>query len=150
MIKKDPGEIIRLLINIIAFVIFLVFGIQQINASTDLAGSTSEEALELLETTHFDLVILMAGMDRDAPIILSEQIRERNESLPIYLLLNRKSEIKYYEELMPTIRSVDRLFVWSGDSLILFSIVKLTEDNVNVENDTRIGLVRVIDRKSVV
>lgn len=107
-------------------------------------ASTSEEALELLETTHFDLVILMAGMDRDAPIILSEQIRERNESLPIYLLLNRKSEIKYYEELMPTIRSVDRLFVWSGDSLILFSIVKLTEDNVNVENDTRIGLVRVI------
>jgi hypothetical protein len=40
MIKKDPGEIIRLLINIIAFVIFLVFGIQQINASTDLAGKT--------------------------------------------------------------------------------------------------------------
>jgi hypothetical protein len=107
-------------------------------------ASTSEEALELLETTHFDLVILMAGMDRDAPILLSEQIRERNESLPIYLLLNRKSEIKYYEELIPTIRSVDRLFVWSGDSLILFSIVKLTEDNVNVENDTRIGLVRVI------
>lgn len=106
--------------------------------------STAEEALELLETTHFDLVILMAGMDRDAPIILSEQIRERNESLPIYLLLNRKSEIKYYEDLMPSIRSVDRLFVWSGDSLILFSIVKLTEDNVNVENDTRIGLVRVI------
>lgn len=107
-------------------------------------ASTSEEALELIETTHFDLVILMAGMDRDAPIQLSEQIRERNESLPVYLLLNRKSEIKYYEELMPTIRSVDRLFVWSGDSLILFSIVKLTEDNVNVENDTRIGLVRVI------
>jgi hypothetical protein len=40
MLKKDPGEIIRLIINIIAFVIFLVFGIQQINASTDLAGKT--------------------------------------------------------------------------------------------------------------
>jgi hypothetical protein len=107
-------------------------------------ASTADEALELLETTHFDLVILMAGMDRDAPIILSERIRDRNESLPIYLLLNRKSEIKYYEELMPSSRSVDKLFVWSGDSLILFSIVKVTEDKVNVENDTRIGLVRVI------
>ena len=40
MLKKDPGEIIRLIINIIAFVIFLVFGIQQINASSDLAGKT--------------------------------------------------------------------------------------------------------------
>jgi CheY-like chemotaxis protein len=107
-------------------------------------ASNPEEALELLETTHFDLVILMAGMDRDAPLHLSEQIRERNESMPIYLLLNRKSEIKYYEDLLPSLRSVDKLFVWSGDSLILFAIVKLTEDKVNVENDTRIGLVRVI------
>ena len=40
MLKKDPGEIIRLAINIIAFVIFLVFGIQQINASSDSAGKT--------------------------------------------------------------------------------------------------------------
>ena len=40
MLKKDPGEIIRLLINVIAFVIFLIFGIQQINASTDMTGKT--------------------------------------------------------------------------------------------------------------
>ena len=106
--------------------------------------SSAEEALMLLETTHFDLVILMAGSDREAPIILSEQIRSQNETLPIYLLLNKKSDIKYFEELVPTIRSVDRLFVWNGDSLILFAIVKSTEDKVNVENDTKIGLVRVI------
>ncbi|HSH19495.1 MAG TPA: PEP/pyruvate-binding domain-containing protein, partial [Draconibacterium sp.] len=107
-------------------------------------ASTAEEALELLETTPFNLVILMAGVDREAPIQLSEQIRDKHENLPIYLLLNKKSDIKHYEELVPTIRSVDKLFVWSGDSLILFAIVKLTEDKVNVENDTRVGLVRVI------
>lgn len=107
-------------------------------------ASTPEEALELLETTHFNLVILMAGVDREATINLSEKIRAKFENLPIYLLLNRKSDIVYYEELVPTIRSVDKLFVWSGDSLILFAIVKLTEDKVNVENDTRVGLVRVI------
>jgi hypothetical protein len=106
--------------------------------------SSAEEALELMETTQFDLVILMAGMDREAPVILSEQIRAKNESLPIYLLLNNKSDIKYFEELVPTIRSVDKLFVWNGDSLILFAIVKSTEDKVNAENDTKIGLVRVI------
>jgi hypothetical protein len=38
MLKKDPGEIIRLIINIIAFAVFLVFGIQQINASEEIAG----------------------------------------------------------------------------------------------------------------
>lgn len=107
-------------------------------------ASSAEEALDLLETTNFDLVILMAGMDRETPIILSEKIRAKNESLPIYLLLNRKSDVKYFEELVPTIRSVDKLFVWNGDSLILFAIVKSLEDKVNVENDTKIGLVRVI------
>ncbi len=106
--------------------------------------SSGEEALDLLETTRFDLVILMAGMDRDATVLLSEQIRAKKESLPIYLLLNKKSDINYFEELEPTIPSIDKLFVWNGDSLILFAIVKSTEDKVNVENDTRIGLVRVI------
>lgn len=106
--------------------------------------SSAEEALMLLETTNFDLVILMAGIDRESPIVLSEQIRAKNETLPIYLLLNKKSDISYFEELVPTIRSVDKLFVWNGDSLILFAIVKSTEDKVNVENDTKIGLVRVI------
>ena len=106
--------------------------------------SSADEALMLLETTNFDLIILMVGNDREAPIVLSEQIRTQNETLPIYLLLNRKSDIKYFQELVPTIRSVDKLFVWNGDSLILFAIVKSTEDKVNVENDTKIGLVRVI------
>ncbi|HQN93301.1 MAG TPA: PEP/pyruvate-binding domain-containing protein [Prolixibacteraceae bacterium] len=106
--------------------------------------STAEEALEVLETTQFDLVILMAGLDREAQIILSEKIKQQNESLPVYLLLNKKSDMRYYEELVPTIGSVDKMFVWNGDSSIFFSIVKSIEDKVNVENDTKIGLVRVI------
>ncbi len=106
--------------------------------------STAEEALELLETTQFNLVILMAGVDRETPVELSKKIREKHENLPVYLLLNRKSDIKYFEELTPTLPSIDKLFVWNGDSLILFAIVKITEDSVNVENDTRVGLVRVI------
>lgn len=106
--------------------------------------STAEEALELMETTHFDLVILMAGMDREAPILISEEIKKKNPSLPTYLMLNKKSDVRYFEELVPTIRSVDKLFVWNGDSQILFAIVKSTEDSINVPNDTKIGLVRVI------
>lgn len=106
--------------------------------------ATADEALELLETTHFDLVILMVGLDRHAPFILSEQIKQRNASLPVYLLLNKKSDLNYFETLVPTIPSVDKLFVWNGDSQILFAIVKSIEDKVNVENDTKVGLVRVI------
>jgi hypothetical protein len=106
--------------------------------------SSLDEALEVLSTTQIDLVILMVGMDNDTPIAISKKIKEQHESLPIYLLLNNKSNVKYFEELVPTINSVDKLFVWNGDSSIIFAIVKSTEDKVNVENDTKIGLVRVI------
>lgn len=106
--------------------------------------TSSAEALELLSSTHFDLVILMVGMDSETPISLSRQIKEKNENIPVYLLLNQKSNIKYFEELVPTIQSVDKLFVWNGNSQIMFAIVKSIEDKTNVENDTKMGLVRVI------
>ncbi len=106
--------------------------------------TTSGEALELLDTTHFDLVILMAGIDQVAPIDLSKKIKKKKPELPIYLLLNQKSNIKFFEDIIPASRTIDKLFVWNGDSQIFFAIVKSTEDMTNVENDTAIGLVRVI------
>ncbi len=110
-----------------------------------ITGVTSaKEALDLLKTTHFDLVILMVGLDNDSPILLSQEIKKKQKDLPVYLLLNQKNNIKYFEELVPSVFSVDKIFVWNGNSQILFAIVKSIEDSVNVENDTKIGLVRVI------
>jgi hypothetical protein len=106
--------------------------------------TTSEEALELLDTARFDVVILMVGIDKETPVELSSAIKEKRPDLPIYLLLNQKSNIKYFEELVPKLKSINKLFVWSGNSQIFFAIVKSTEDEANVENDTRIGLVRII------
>jgi hypothetical protein len=108
------------------------------------AVSSDEEALDLLDTAQFDLVILMVGIDRESPIMLSQKIKQKRSSLPVYLLLNQRSNIKYFEDQMPSLISIDKLFVWSGNSQIFFSIVKSIEDEANVENDTRIGLVRII------
>ncbi len=106
--------------------------------------SSLDEALELLETTSFDLIVVMAGIDKHAPITMSEEIRAKHTEIPIYLLLNKKNDLKHFENIVPTIRSVDKIFVWNGDSLIFFTMVKSIEDRVNVANDTKIGLVRVI------
>ncbi|MFC2138689.1 response regulator, partial [Bacteroidota bacterium] len=118
---------------------YSLFSLPRITAVT-----SPEEALELLENTNFDLVILMVGLDKESPIAFSEIIKEKKPDLPIYLLLNQLSNIKYFEELVPSKKSIDKLFVWSGDSQILFAIVKSTEDQTNVDNDTKIGLVRII------
>ncbi|MBN1145396.1 MAG: hypothetical protein JXA72_13275 [Bacteroidales bacterium] len=106
--------------------------------------STTEDALDVLDTARFDLVILMVGIDRESPVSLSEKIRQKKPTLPIYMLLNQKSNICYFEELMPSLISINKLFVWSSNSQIFFAIVKSIEDEANVENDTRIGLVRII------
>jgi hypothetical protein len=110
-----------------------------------ITGVTSqEEALCLVESSQFDFVILMVGLDKETPIELSKRIKEKAPSLPIYMLINHKSNIKYFETFIPSIHSIDKLFVWNGNSEIFFAIVKSTEDEVNIENDTKTGLVRVI------
>lgn len=110
-----------------------------------ITGVTSaSEALELMESTRFDLAILMVGLDTQSTIDLSASIKERQSDIPVFLLLNQKSNLKYFENLASYTPSIDKLFVWSGNSQILFSIVKSIEDSANVENDTKIGLVRVI------
>ncbi|MCQ2203450.1 MAG: pyruvate, phosphate dikinase [Bacteroidales bacterium] len=106
--------------------------------------TSSAEALELMESTKFDLAILMVGLDTQATIDLSANIKERQHDIPVFLLLNQKNNLKYFENLVSYTPSIDKIFVWSGNSQILFSIVKSIEDSANVENDTKIGLVRVI------
>ncbi|HRZ43195.1 MAG TPA: PEP/pyruvate-binding domain-containing protein, partial [Bacteroidales bacterium] len=64
--------------------------------------------------------------------------------IPIFLLLNNNSDIAIFHESPVLLNAIDKLFVWNGDSKIFFAMVKHLEDRVNVENDTRIGLVRVI------
>lgn len=108
------------------------------------AVTSSEEALDMLRTMKFDLVILMAGLDKKHPVELSKKIRRRYKKLPVYLLVNRKDDVRFFENLVPVSDSIDKMFVWNGESQILFSIVKSIEDRANVENDTTIGLVRVI------
>ena len=108
------------------------------------AVTSSEEALDMLHTMKFDLVILMVGIDKKQPIELSKRIHRRYKNLPIYLLINQKDDIKHFEDIVPATNSIDKMFVWNGESQILFSIVKSIEDRANVENDTAVGLVRVI------
>ncbi len=106
--------------------------------------SSVEEALALMETTQFDLVVLMAGIDRRATVRVGEVIRQKHKNMPIYLLLNKKNDLKYFDNIVAKSSAIDKIFVWNGDSLILFAMVKSIEDSANVENDTQIGLVRVI------
>ncbi len=108
------------------------------------AVSSDEQALELAQSAKFDFAILAVGEDENAPVMLAKQIKTLKPELPVFLLLNKKGNVKYFESLVSTSRFIDKLFIWHGDSKIFFAIVKSIEDSTNVENDTMVGLVRVI------
>ncbi len=106
--------------------------------------SNYDEAIEQLNSRHFDMVILMIGSDRVTPMQVSARVKRDFPYIPIYVLLNNDREVSKFKETNPELDNIDRLFVWNGDSSIFFAMVKHLEDKVNVENDTELGLVKVI------
>lgn len=105
---------------------------------------TSESALELFNEKHFDLVILMAGLDLDTPIKLSATLKEMHPETPIILLLNNNSSLPLLEQSCLDISPIDKTFVWNGYSKLFVGIIKYIEDQYNIEHDTGTGMVRVI------
>jgi hypothetical protein len=106
--------------------------------------SSSDEVFEQLETKHYDLVIIMMGVEKQFPVELSKKIKEKYQYIPVFTLLNSNTDIALFESEPEKLTWIDRVFVWNGDSKIFFAMINYLEDKINVENDTNIGMVRVI------
>ena len=106
--------------------------------------STEEEAYEEIQSKHYDLIIIMMGVDKRTPIVLSQKIKSDYPYIPIYLLLNNNNDISIFEQDRSKMVALDKIYVWNGDSKVFFAMVKLLEDKVNVENDTAMGFTKVI------
>jgi hypothetical protein len=106
--------------------------------------SSFEEAFEKLYSKHFDLIIIMVGVDKKAPIEIAGKLKSLYKYIPIYLLLNNNQYVDFFQEEQRRTNLIDNVFVWNGDSRIFFAMVKLLEDHVNVENDTKVGYSRII------
>lgn len=106
--------------------------------------STIEEAMEQLRKKHFDLVIVMVGVDRRIPIELSCLVKREFPYVPVFLLLNNDRDLALFDTKSELIRCIDNVFIWNGESRIFFAMVKNLEDRINVANDTEVGLVRII------
>ncbi|MPQ45868.1 pyruvate, phosphate dikinase [Marinifilum sp. N1E240] len=107
--------------------------------------ATNEEALEALEDRHYDMVILMAGLDKQSPLELSQQIKTVNSEIPVLVLVNNNSDLAYFDRAADKIKNnIDRVFVWNGSTKIFMAMTKYIEDKMNLETDTKSGDVRVI------
>ncbi|HPE35259.1 MAG TPA: PEP/pyruvate-binding domain-containing protein [Bacteroidales bacterium] len=106
--------------------------------------SSLEEVMEKLSGRHFDLIIFMVGTDKKFPVLASEQVKNAFPYIPVYLLLNNNRDLEYFEEIRKQKHCIDKIFAWNGNSNIFFAMVKHLEDKINIDNDTKVGLVRVI------
>ncbi len=106
--------------------------------------SGEDEAFSRLEARHYDMIIIMVGVDKVNPMSLCRKLKEKYPYIPTYLLLNNPGDIPFVQDQRKQGVPYDNLFVWTGESRVFFAMAKLLEDKVNVGNDTEKGLTRVI------
>ena len=106
--------------------------------------SSEEEALELLKTFKFDLVISMLDLGTDRVETFAQQVKAFDNTLPFIALSpspdHRKAKILKGENCP----YIDYMFYWLGDPSVFLAMIKLIEDSINVEHDTDTADVQVI------
>ncbi|MBK8881014.1 MAG: pyruvate, phosphate dikinase [Bacteroidales bacterium] len=106
--------------------------------------SGEEEAFTRLKARHYDMIIIMIGVDKESPMKLCKMIKDKYPYLPTFILLSNPSDVSYVKMRKSLGVPFDNYFVWTGESKVFFAMVTLLEDRVNVDNDTKKGLSRVI------
>ncbi len=101
--------------------------------------SSTEEAFSALQKASFDLIITTLRITDMNPIEFGKKIKESDPDKTIVLLT--------YEPLNPLllkrirqVRSIDKVFYWSGESKLLLAIIKYVEDMKNAPHDNLQGV----------
>jgi len=112
------------------------------HAPTITRVSTGEEALAAIDAGGYDLVITMLRLgDMDVRRFV-QAVRARRQRLPVVLLVANEWELTRLARHRPP--GIDGVFVWHGDTKVFLAIIKVLEDHINAEHDTRVGDVGVI------
>ncbi|RIH64398.1 pyruvate, phosphate dikinase [Mariniphaga sediminis] len=106
--------------------------------------NSTDDALLALEHRDFDLIIVMAGLDKNTAVKTARAIGKLRPRVPLLLLANNNSDLRYFQAEGRKLDFIDRIFVWNGNSNVFLAMIKYIEDKKNVERDTQNGNVRVI------
>ncbi len=106
--------------------------------------NSREDALLNLVHFDFDLIIVMAGLDKDAAVKIARAIGKKRPLIPLLLLANNNSDLRYFQAEGRKLDFIDRIFVWNGNSNVFLAMIKYIEDKKNVARDTQYGNVRVV------
>lgn len=74
------------------------------------------------------------------PLVM--EIKSIKPELPVILLAHSPQDID--QDISNTCKIIDNEFIWTGNSDLLLALIKHVEDSLNVEADTKNGMVRVL------
>jgi len=102
-------------------------------------ASSATEALKMLKKSSFNMVITMTRIADMDPQQFGAKVKELKPDMPVVLLTYEWIDSDTLMKLRYT-KSIDKIFLWSGDTRILLAIIKYVEDLKNVDNDTKLGV----------
>ncbi len=105
-------------------------------------ATRGEDALDLVRNRRLDLVILTLRVQGTTPQELARAMKAVRPKIPVVLLLTNPAEERLVEGM--DLSALDDVFLWSGDSAVFLAMIKVIEDRLNLPEDTRNGLVRVL------
>ena len=105
--------------------------------------STTEEAKQVLNTSHVDLVICMPGNADNDAFAVARDVKQMAPHVPCVVLTPFSHGISKRIE-HEDISIFDYVFCWLGNTNLILSIIKLIEDRMNIEHDIKEAGVQMI------
>ena len=124
--------------------IFMEYVALNLRYSPEFIKVTSEqEAFEVLEDKHIELVISMLNIEKTDSFDLAIRIKEKYPRIPYVVLtpFSREVNLKLREK---NLSAIDYVFSWLGNADILLAIIKLIEDRMNMDQDARQGVQAIL------
>lgn len=110
-----------------------------------ISVASESEALKILSKRHVDLIIIMAGLDKQNPLTISKNLKALYPDIYQLMLVNNNADLAYFHSIEDQLNeSIERLFVWNGSTKIFLAMAKYIEDKMNLDQDTHLGDIRVI------
>ena len=106
--------------------------------------SNVKEALQALAQRQFDLVIIIAGETNAYSEETAAALKPKCQGIPMILMVHRVTSGPEFSVSRGPDSAIDRTFLWTGNTDVLFALIKSTEDWINVEEDTDMAGIRVI------
>jgi hypothetical protein len=96
--------------------------------------STFDDAMDHMRSKHYDLVIVMPGVDISQYFEGAKTIKSEFRDIPIVVLTPFSREVSRRLE-REDLSNIDYVFSWLGNVDLLLAIIKLLEDKMNAERD---------------